>query len=116
MHIKITLTDENVSIDPPNFVANHGTSTLKWKAKDESQRFDFDDPPITFDDPHAPMGPPSVEDGTASCMDVNNNTGKTNAPYSYHVHLITRKGKHITYPPKHDPAKDGHPTISNKPR
>lgn len=115
-HIEIILQGLNVSILPLNFQADHGKSEVKWKAKDHSDWFDFDTPPITFDDLQAPMSAPTSLDGTASCTDVNHNSSGNNVPYAYHVHLIDGNGHHITYPPKDDPAKDGHPTISNKPR
>lgn len=116
MNIKVKLEGSSVTIDPNPYTVKHGRKEIKWKQKDKSDQFDFDDPPITFDDPHAPMSGLAPDGNTATCTDDNQNDSGQDRDYGYHVHLIDANGKHITYPPMESPKADGNPTIKNRPK
>jgi hypothetical protein len=98
MEITIRLNGNNVSVTPLTPTINgQGNQTLQWKAQDNSDEFDFDDPPITFDASDAPISGISGSGDTASATD----NVSTSGDYTYHVHLIDSQGNHITWPPAH---------------
>lgn len=96
MEITIRLNGNNVSVTPLAPTLNgQGNQTLQWKAQDNSDEFDFDDPPITFDSSDAPITGINASGDTANATD-NVSTG---GDYTYHLHLIDSQGNHITWPP-----------------
>jgi hypothetical protein len=96
MEITIRLNGSNVSVTPLAATLNgQGNQTLQWKAQDNSDEFDFDNPPITFDASDAPISGISGSGDTASATDNVSSSGD----YTYHVHLIDSQGNHITWPP-----------------
>ena len=96
MQINIRLNGNTVSVSPLTPTINgQGNQTLQWKAEDNSDEFDFDNPPITFDASDAPITGINANGDTASATDNVNTAGD----YTYHVHLIDSQGNHITWPP-----------------
>ena len=56
MQINVRLKGSSVSVSPLTPTMNgQGNQTLEWKAQDDSDQFDFDDPPISFDSNTAPI-------------------------------------------------------------
>ena len=95
MQINIKLKGTTVSVHPLTPELNgQGNQTLQWNAQDDSDQFDFDNPPITFDASDAPITGISGNGNAASATDNVNTQGD----YTYHVHLIDSQGNHITYP------------------
>lgn len=123
MQIQIKLKGTTVSVHPLDPEINgQGNQSLQWNAKDDSDQFDFDDPPITFDSSTAPISGISGSGNTASATD----NVSTSGDYTYHVHLIDSQGNHITYPSTTTGSNaagvtrmgvmgTGDPTIKNKP-
>jgi hypothetical protein len=96
MQINIRLNGNTVSVSPLAPTINgQGNQTLQWKAEDNSDEFDFDNPPITFDATDAPISGINAEGDSASATD----NVSTSGDYTYHVHLIDSQGNHITWPP-----------------
>lgn len=95
MQITIRLKGTSVSVSPMEPILNgQGNQTLQWQAKDDSDQFDFDTPPITFDT-SAPISGISASGNTASATDDVSIQGD----FTYHVHLIDQQGNRITWPP-----------------
>jgi hypothetical protein len=129
MQINIKLKGSSVSVSPLAPTMNgQGNQALEWKAQDDSDQFNFDDPPISFDSSSAPFSGITGSGNTASATD----DVSTSGDYTYHVHLIDGQGNHITWPPTTAAARartplntltasamgvmgDGDPTIKNKP-
>ena len=129
MQINIKLKGSSVSVSPLTPTMNgQGNQTLQWNAQDDSDQFDFDDPPISFDAADAPISGISASGNSASATD----NVSTSGDYTYHVHLIDGQGNHITWPPTTAAARartplntltasamgvmgTGDPTIKNKP-
>jgi len=116
MHIKVKLKGSSVTIDPMVFSVKHGNHPIKWKMKDDSDQFDFDNPPVTFDNANAPMSTPTPHGSSADSNDSNQNSSANGVDYTYHVHLIDPSGGKITYPPLHDPCDTADPAIRNEPK
>lgn len=96
MQINIRLNGSTVSVSPLAPTINgQGNQTLQWKAEDNSDEFDFDNPPITFDASDAPISGINASGDTASATD----DVSTSGDYTYHLHLIDSQGNHITWPP-----------------
>lgn len=129
MQINIKLKGTTVSVNPLTPTLNgQGNQTLQWQAQDDSDEFDFDTPPITFDASDAPISGISATGDTASGTDDVSIQGD----FTYHVHLIDAQGNHITFPPTTAASRartplntltasamgvmgTGDPTIKNKP-
>jgi|GEM_PF-2730936 hypothetical protein len=127
MQINIKLKGSTVSVHPlaPE-VTGGGNQTLQWNAQDDSDQFDFDTPPITFDSDSAPISGISGSGNSASATD----NASASGDYTYHVHLIDSQGNHITYPPTTSSTRTNtmtasamnlmggttDPTIKNKPQ
>ena len=95
MQITIRLKGTSVSVSPMEPILNgQGNQTLQWQAKDDSDQFDFDTPPITFDT-SAPISGINASGATASATDDVSVEGD----FTYHVHLIDAQGNRITWPP-----------------
>jgi len=94
MQIQIKLKGTTVTVNPLTPEINgQGNQSLQWQAHDNSDQFDFDDPPITFQQ-NAPITGISGSGNTASATD----NVTQSADYTYQVHLIDSQGNHITYP------------------
>ena len=114
--ITVKLNNKNeISIDPLSCDVEFGSHQIEWKMKDDSEEFDFADPPVTFDNTLAPMRNISPNGRTATCTDNNQNGGKQAISYSYNLHRIGPEGPGAP-PAKKDPALDGTPAIRNKPK
>lgn len=126
MQITIKLKGSTVTVHPlaPELTGG-GNQTLQWNAKDDSDEFDFDDPPITFDSSSAPISGISASGNNASATD----NASTSGDFTYHVHLIDSQGNHITYPSTTSATRTNttasamnlmggttDPTIKNKPQ
>ena len=129
MQINIKLKGTTVSVSPLTPTMNgQGNQTVQWQAEDDSDEFDFDTPPITFDSANAPFTGISGSGDTASGTDDVSVQGD----FTYHVHLVDSQGNHITWPPTAAAARartplntltasamgmmgTGDPTIKNKP-
>ena len=95
MQINIKLKGSTVSVSPLTPTLNgQGNQTLQWQAQDDSDEFDFDTPPITFDASDAPVTGISGSGDTASGTDDVSVAGD----FTYHVHLVDSQGNHITWP------------------
>jgi len=123
MQINIKLKGSTVSVHPltPELTGG-GNQTLEWRAQDDSDQFNFDNPPITFDSSSAPISGISGSGNSASATD----NASTSGEYTYHVHLIDSQGNPITYPSTTTGSNaagvtrmgvmgTGDPTIKNKP-
>ena len=129
MQINIKLKGTTVSVSPLTPTMNgQGNQTVQWKAEDDSDEFDFDTPPITFDSASAPFTGISGSGDSASGTDDVSVQGD----FTYHVHLVDSQGNHITWPPTGAATRartpsntlvasamgvmgTGDPTIKNKP-
>lgn len=116
MAITVKLKGSAVTIDPMSHPMNYGNGDIDWKQKDDSDEYNFDDPPIIFDSSSAPITIGTPNGADASGTDNNQNNSGQDVGYTYHVCLIDANGNHITYPPMNSPANDPNPTITNKPR
>lgn len=117
MTIKVKLKGKKVKVRPLHYGMKHGSHPIAWEMDDDSDKFDFADPPLIFDDSKAPMSDVSHHGGNASCTDNNQNETDSDMVYRYHVHLINARGSSITYPPMRRAAsRDGDPYIRNKPK
>ena len=95
MQITIRLKGTTVSVNPiAPTLTGHGNQTLQWQAQDDSDQFDFDTPPITFDTTAPITGISASGDSASATDDVS-----TQGDYTYRVHLIDAQGNHITWPP-----------------
>ncbi len=115
MTIHVKLKGKTITIKPMSYDMKHGSNQIKWKLDDDSEKCDFADPPITFDDPHAPMTHMSPNGMIATCTDDNQNDTGAPISYGYQVHLTSSAGS-ITYPSNENPKSDGDPYIRNKPK
>jgi hypothetical protein len=96
MTIKVKLNGNTVTVHPDIHAVNKGSRPLEWGPHENSDTFTFDDPPITFYDPNAPISGITATGDSASGTD--NNTSTTDTDYGYQVHLIDAAGNHITFP------------------
>jgi hypothetical protein len=115
MTIKVKLKNKKVTITPPHYSVKHGSHPIAWESDDDSEKFDFAEPPLTFDDPKAPMSNPSHLGGNATCTDNNQNGTDSDMVYRYHVYLIGPHGP-VTHPRMKSRIRDGDPYIHNKPK
>src|SRR5881392_3680931 len=94
MQIQIKLKGTTVTVHPLDpEVTGVGNQSLQWQAHDNSDQFNFDNPPITFQQ-NAPISGISGSGNTASATD----NVTVSADFTYQVHLIDSQGNHITYP------------------
>ena len=114
--ITVKLEGRKVTISPPGCDMPHGRHDIEWRLEDDSRNYDFDIPPVSFDDPRAPIINISPNDKFATCTDVNQNETPGGISYGYHVFLKDTAGHTITYPAYEDPKSDGDPYIHNRPK
>lgn len=114
--ITVILTKRKVAIVPPHCCMDQGCNEIKWELIDDSKKYNFADPPVTFDDSEAPMSHFSPHGGEATCTDDNRNETGSDQVYRYHVHLIGPHGGSITFPPRRGKVRSGDPYIHNKPK
>lgn len=125
MQINVKLKGTTVTVSPSGAEVNgNGNQSLQWQMKDDSDQFDFDNPPITFDSSSAPITGISADGSNAGATD----NVSVEGDFTYHVHLIDAQGNHITYPPTTSTARNTlttsskmmlgsgtDPTIKNRP-
>ena len=116
MAITIKLKGTTVTIHPMSHPVSYGGGQIDWNPKDDSDKYNFDDPPIVFDNENAPITVNTPNGANASAADNNQNNSGQDVGYTYHVCLIDASGNHITYPPMSSPTGDPNPTITNKPK
>jgi hypothetical protein len=97
MAIKVKLNGSTVTVHPMVHPVDKGNRPVQWGPHENSDTFTFDDPPITFDDPEAPISGITASGDSASGTDDNRASADTD--YGYHVHLIDAAGNRITFPP-----------------
>lgn len=97
MAIKVKLKGSTVTVHPMVHPMNRGNRPVQWSPHENSDTFTFDDPPITFDDPDAPISGITASGDSASGTDDNSASADTD--YGYHLHLIDATGNRITFPP-----------------
>lgn len=103
MTIKVKLSGSTVTVHPMVHPVDKGNRSVQWGPHENSDTFTFDDPPITFDDPNAPISGITASGDNASGTDTNATT--TDIDYGYHVHLIDASGNHITFPSSGDTTR-----------
>jgi hypothetical protein len=103
MTIKVKLSGNTVTVHPMVHPVDKGNRPVQWGPHENSDTFTFDDPPITFDDPNAPISGITASGDNASGTDANTTT--TDTDYGYHVHLIDAAGNHITFPSTGDATR-----------
>jgi hypothetical protein len=96
MTIKVKLKGSTVTVHPMVHPVDKGNRPVQWGPHENSDSFTFDDPPITFDDPEAPISGITASGDSASGTDANNASADTD--YGYQVHLIDADGNRITFP------------------
>lgn len=97
MAIKVKLNGSTVTVHPMVHAVDQGHRPVQWGPHENSDTFTFADPPVTFDDPDAPISGITASGDNASGTDDNSASADTD--YAYHVHLIDAAGNRITFPP-----------------
>lgn len=110
MAIKVKLNGSTVTVHPMKQPMDKGNRPVAWGPHDDSDAFTFDQPPITFDDPEAPISDITASGDSASGTDYNDTS--VDIEYSYHLHLIDASGNRITFPPEGSRMGPGRTTQS----
>ena len=108
MAIKVKLKGSTVTVHPMVHPVDKGNRPVQWGPHENSDTFTFDDPPITFDDPDAPISGLTASGDSASGTD--DNSVSTDTDYAYHLHLIDADGNRITFPPTGNRMRPGQTT------